>query len=252
MRRSLGPLLAVALCLQENGAVPPPSSVALESVPPIPKAIADGMNRFADYRTAHLAAWHPTRREMLIATRFANTFQFHRVAAPRSERTQVTFDEAGVAPIGIEARAWFEPGSEHIIYLRDTGGKQVHQYFHYNPETKETARLTSGTGRATAGMWSPKGDRFAFTWNARSQPDFDLYIMAPEDPSSVRLVVAVKGFWQALGWTPDGASILAREFLSAAHSRLWIVDVETGNRRQVSPDDPEPVSYTAAVFARDG
>ena len=71
MRRALGPLFAVALCLQENGAVEPPSSAVLESVPPISRTIADGMNRFADYRTAHLAAWHPKRREMLIATRFA-------------------------------------------------------------------------------------------------------------------------------------------------------------------------------------
>lgn len=252
MRRALGPLFAVALCLQQNGAVQPPASAVLESVPAIPKAIADGMNRFADYRTAHLAAWHPTRREMLIATRFANTFQFHRVATPGGDRTQVTFDEAGVAPIGIEARAWFEPGSEHIIYLRDTGGKMVHQYFHYDPATKETVRLTSGQGRAMAGMWSPKGDRFAFTWNSRSQPDFDLYVMAPDDPSSVRLVTAVKGSWQVLSWAPDGRSILAREFLSAAESRLWMVDLDDGERRQVSPEDPEPVSYTAAVFGRDG
>jgi dipeptidyl aminopeptidase/acylaminoacyl peptidase len=259
MRRALGPLLcAVALSSAPfepsvaQSTVQPPSSAVLQSVPPIPVSIAAGMNRYGDYRTAHLVAWHPTRREMLIATRFGDTFQLHQVTSPGGERTQITFDEAGVAPIGTEARGWFEPGSDHIIYLRDTGGKLEHQYFHYDPATKKTTRLTSGQGRSFPGMWSPKGDRFAFTWNARSQADFDLYVMALEDASSLRKVAELKGLQRVLSWAPDGRSVLLREFLSATESRLSIVDLETGAVRQVSPDGGEPVSYAGAAFAADG
>jgi len=84
--------------------VTPPASVVLQGVPAIPAAYAEAMNRYADYRTAHLVAWHTVRREMLIATRFGNTFQLHRVTSPGGERTQVTFDEAGVAGTGLGAR----------------------------------------------------------------------------------------------------------------------------------------------------
>ncbi|MGH9313500.1 MAG: alpha/beta fold hydrolase [Vicinamibacterales bacterium] len=232
----------------------PPASVALQGVPAIPAAFAEGMNRYADYRTAHLVAWHPVRREMLIATRFGNTFQLHRVTSPGGERTQVTFDEAGVAGTGDTARAWFEPGSDHIMYLRDVSpGKGLLQYFHFDPAADKTpSMLTDGSSRSFAGAWSRKGDRLAWTSNKRGVADFDLYVMTPHDPSSLRMAAELKGSNTVLDWAPDGRAVLVREFLSANETRLWVVDVESGAKRQVSPDDTEPVAYNAAVFATDG
>ena len=192
---------------------------------------------------------------MLIATRFGNTFQLHRVASPGGERVQVTSDETGVSPTGDSARAWFEPGTDHILYLRDVSpGKNLQQYFHFDPAAEKTpAMLTDGANRSLPGVWSRSGDRFAWTWNKRGGGDFDLYVMAPHDRSSLRLVAELKGLHTVHSWTPDGRSVLVREFLSANESRLWLVDVEGGAKRQVSPEGPEPAAYGAqAEIARDG
>src|SRR2546430_7746657 len=35
--------------------------------------------------------WHPTRREMLVGTRFGDAQQLHRVRLPGGARTQLTF-----------------------------------------------------------------------------------------------------------------------------------------------------------------
>ena len=50
--------------------VAPNEHLVVEGVPKIPQAIADAVDRYNNYRYATLASWHPTRREMLIATRF--------------------------------------------------------------------------------------------------------------------------------------------------------------------------------------
>jgi len=46
-------------------------------VPAIPASLVETAGRYGSYRSATLADWSPTRREMLITTRFADTAQLH-------------------------------------------------------------------------------------------------------------------------------------------------------------------------------
>ena len=41
-----------------------------------------------EFRTASFQSWHPQRREMLVATRFADTMQLHQVKTPGGARRQ--------------------------------------------------------------------------------------------------------------------------------------------------------------------
>lgn len=45
-----------------------------------------------EFRTATLLGWHPGDRSLLIATRFGNTNQVHRVARPGAAREQLSFE----------------------------------------------------------------------------------------------------------------------------------------------------------------
>ena len=72
-------------------AIAPPDSLVVEGAPPIPAALADAVRPFTEFRGATFLSWHPTRRELVMATRFADTVQLHRVAAPLGARTQLTF-----------------------------------------------------------------------------------------------------------------------------------------------------------------
>src|SRR5207249_4890865 len=84
-------LLLSAPAQAQTGDIVPGPNLVVEGIPPIPAALADKIGRYTEFRSAHLADWHPTRREMLIATRFGDTTQVHQVKFPGGARTQLTF-----------------------------------------------------------------------------------------------------------------------------------------------------------------
>ncbi|PTT79262.1 hypothetical protein DBR41_22015 [Pseudomonas sp. HMWF010] len=58
----------------------------LENVPVAAPSIRAGLNRYQNVRAASFADW-ASDGGMLIVTRFANTNQLHRVAAPGADRS---------------------------------------------------------------------------------------------------------------------------------------------------------------------
>ncbi|MEK6410508.1 MAG: hypothetical protein AABN34_26590 [Acidobacteriota bacterium] len=62
--------------------VTPGENLVVEGIPNIPAPMAEEINRYTEFRYAGLSNWHPTRREMLIGTRFAETNQIHLVKFP--------------------------------------------------------------------------------------------------------------------------------------------------------------------------
>ena len=68
-----------------------PDNLVVEGVPPHPEELRQDVGRYLEFRLASFAAWHPTRREMLVGTRFADTLQLHLVSQPGGARRQMTF-----------------------------------------------------------------------------------------------------------------------------------------------------------------
>ena len=62
--------------------VPKPAALVADGIPAVPDDLAAKTRPYMEFRTAGFVGWHPTDKSMLIATRFANTAQLHRVAAP--------------------------------------------------------------------------------------------------------------------------------------------------------------------------
>jgi len=107
MKRKLAAIVSVAaLCVlaemgrsvlrpyysfAQDGAIAPAENLIVEGVPAIPASLVETAGRYGSFRNATLADWSPTRREMLIATRFADTAQLHLVKMPGGERQQLTF-----------------------------------------------------------------------------------------------------------------------------------------------------------------
>src|SRR4029079_10895887 len=75
----------------EPPTIKPGDNLVVEGVPPVPATLADDVWRYTEFRSAAFSSWHPTRREMLISTRFGNTNQAHLVKTPGGARTQMTF-----------------------------------------------------------------------------------------------------------------------------------------------------------------
>jgi hypothetical protein len=53
--------------------IKPGDNLVIENIPAIPAAVAEQTARYGESRSAALLSWNPVRKEMLIATRFADT-----------------------------------------------------------------------------------------------------------------------------------------------------------------------------------
>src|SRR5688572_11236385 len=74
-----------------------PDNLVVEGIPPIPPALQTNVGRYLEFRAASFNGWHPTKREMLITTRFADATQLHYVKMPGGDRKQLTFFSEPVA-----------------------------------------------------------------------------------------------------------------------------------------------------------
>src|SRR4029453_18748778 len=83
--------LLLALATAVAGAAPVPENLTAENLPPITDDLRQDVGRYLEFRSAALLGWHPERREMLIATRFADSMQLHVVKMPGGPRRQLTF-----------------------------------------------------------------------------------------------------------------------------------------------------------------
>src|SRR5437660_11001726 len=167
----------------QDSVIPPADNLVVDGVPKIPADIAERAGRYASYRSASLADWHPTRREMLIATRFAETPQLHLVNAPGGARRQLTFFADSVSG------GRFHPnGGDYILFAKDIGGGEWYQIYRYDVATGDVTLLTDGKSRNLTGPWSSSGEQIAYMSTRRTAKDTDLWVRTPSEPKSDHLL----------------------------------------------------------------
>jgi hypothetical protein len=147
MKRFLGVLAIVlwaSVAFAQSDVVVPNESLVTEGIPKIPASLAQDVGRYSEFRAAFFASWNPERREMLIATRFADTNQTHLVKFPGGARTQLTFFPDSAGPVG------YQPvNGNSFAFLKDIGGNEFFQLYRYDLDTGEITLLTDGKSRNT-------------------------------------------------------------------------------------------------------
>src|SRR5260370_32113513 len=233
----------------QDGTIAPAEDVIVEGVPAIPASLVEAAGRYGSFRNATLADWSPTRREMLIATRFADTAQLHLLKMPGGERQQLTFFADAVG------NGKFHPnGGDYIVFSKDVGGGEWYQLYRYDVASADVTLLTGGKARNLMGPWSSGGDQIAYVSTRRTGKDTDLWTMNPANPKSDHLLSQLSGGgWQPLDWSPDDKTILLLEEISINESYLWLVDTATGEKKAFTPrDSTEKGSYGESRFSKDG
>ena len=233
----------------------PGDNLILENVPAIPMAIAVDTARYGDSRPAALLDWHPTRREILIGTRFAETAQVHSVAMPGGARRQLTFYPDRIMS------AQYLPDGNSFLFQKDIGGGEWYQIYRYDLATGATTLLTDGHSRNESYLLAHHDTRLVFTSTRRNNRDDDLWLVdaassASGAPSAHLLMQVEGGGWQPLAWSHDNRRILVLDEISINESHLWLVDAVTGAKRLVTSGSlagkpGETVSYSAATFSAD-
>src|SRR6267142_2808194 len=118
MHKKLSLILAAVLFVTvaraaraQEPVITPADNLAVDGVPRIPSSVAETAGRYGSYRSASLADWHPTKREMLIATRFGDTPQLHLVKMPGGTRQQLT-----IYPDAVTNGRFHPNGGDYIVF----------------------------------------------------------------------------------------------------------------------------------------
>ncbi|MEM6522120.1 MAG: S9 family peptidase, partial [Cyanobacteria bacterium P01_C01_bin.70] len=229
--------------------LPPGDNLIIENIPSIPLSLVEQAERYTQFRTASLQSWHPTRREMLISTRFGDTFQTHRVSEPLGTRYQLTFFDEGVSNVSYQPTV-----GDYFLFSQDVGGTEANQTYRYDVDTGNITLLTDGTSRNSGGVWSTAGDRIVYTSTRRNGADADLYIMSPLASAGDRRLAEVEGGgWFPTDWSPDDRQIAVIQYISINETYLWLLDAETGDRTRLTPSpEAASVAYLDGIFSPDG
>jgi dipeptidyl aminopeptidase/acylaminoacyl peptidase len=255
MKLRVAALLVLLSCLAFSQSPNPGSATVaanenliVDSIPPIPADVAAQAQRYTEFRTAVPMEWHPTKRELLISTRFADVPQIHRIAMPSGARTQLTF-----FPDRVNGASYHPHNGDYFIFSKDIGGGEWYQIFRYDVATGDISMLTDGKSRNLDPTWSNKGDRIAYASTRRSRGDLDFYVMDPADKSTDKMILQnTGGGWSIDDWSPDDKTLLISEEVSVNESYLWLVDVASGQKTLITPKGGEKIAYTAIGFSADG
>jgi dipeptidyl aminopeptidase/acylaminoacyl peptidase len=225
-------------------AVAIPAALTAEDMPPIPLEMAERARPYLEARGAGFAGWDPNTRAVLIATRFANTSQLHRVEAPMGARTQISFEAEPV-------RGSYAPAKGDIIVVsKDRGGDEYFQL--HSLKDGRLTLLTDGKSRNQINAWSKDGTLIGYSSTGRNGIDSDLYVMDPRNPASARMVHESKGGgWAIAAFSPDNTAAYVADYQSVQDTNLYRLDLATGAMTPVG-DPKAEIAYSGMEIAPDG
>jgi dipeptidyl aminopeptidase/acylaminoacyl peptidase len=197
-----------------------------------------------------------------------------------------SFEQTAISPNG-EKLAWVEtlvgkdgaPDGHTTIYLSGLQSNEVPT--RVNTAVRGTRESINYLPHAEGSLaWSPDSTKLAFLSDAVKTGQLQLYVKDLSDHGSMRRLTNVKGLLAAPRWSPDGKTIAVLYTENATHAagplvaetpetgeiqdaffeqRLALVDLASGDFRQVSPADMyiyeydwSPDSWHFAVIAAQG
>ncbi len=241
--------------------IAPNANLLVQGIPPIPASLAAQVDKYTDFRGHSFVTWHPTKPEMIVAHRAPGSsvnhlFRLTRPMGPLEPLTQ------GPEPV---SSAHYEPKEgRFLIYARATGGNEVSQLYRLDLSTRQSTLLTNPDERHSFETWFSKSGRFLFSSvpldrtaraGTRSSVSTLLRTMDPMDPGSVKTLAELPGTgWNAGTLSKDEKTLTINRYISANESQVWLMDVDSGQRRQVLPEPGSNVRgvHAATRFLPDG
>ena len=220
-------------------------NMVLEDIPDIPEEVKSRIQQYQHTRSAHFADWIPNEEGILIATRFGNTDQFHRVTQPGGARSQITFYDEPVGDIYYgPGSASFCPSSDYsgFLFTKDVGGDEFFQLYWHDTNSRKAEMISDGKSVNFNPVWSNQGDQFAFTSTRRNHRDFDIYLSNIETPKQASLMIdRGQGYWIVRDWSPDDRQLLIVQIVSRVHINSYVLDVATNKLEPINNPAQEAI-----------
>lgn len=221
-------------------------NLIMQDIPAIPKEIVDNLSRYQNVRSAPFRDFSQDGKSIYISTRFGDVSQLHRVDKPGGARHQLTFFDE---PIGSISR---QPDGDTIAFTMDAGGSEYSQIFTLNPKTGEAKMLTDGESRNGALSWSDNGGKLAYQSTKRNGRSNDLWMMDTQAPEKSRIVLESKdgSWWGPVDWDQKNLNLLVQQYTSASNSKVYSLDLDSGNKTLLDGSDDSPSVNFALSYAK--
>jgi dipeptidyl aminopeptidase/acylaminoacyl peptidase len=222
-------------------------NLILDGIPEQSALTADKIDKLDAYLSAREARplGFTTKGQVLIATRFGEVDELHLVDQALGALHQITFTREPVLRGAFSP----DPNRNAFFYLADSASESQ-QLFYQRVGDPTARRLSDGKSIAGAALWSSSGREIAFSTIARDSGSCDIDIIDPDSGALPRLA-AGNECADPLDWSPDDRKLLLRQHVSAYEESLYILDLGTGQKREVDPS-PAKGALANAKFSRDG
>ncbi|MGA9575084.1 MAG: alpha/beta fold hydrolase [Lysobacterales bacterium] len=241
----LCPAIAAEVSLTEtnNG------NLVMQDVPAIPASLVASLNRYQNVRSASFLDWTLDGHGIYISTRFGDVNQVHVVSHAGGAREQLTFFDE---PVGAFQR---QPGGLRMVFTMDAGGSEFSQIFLLDPASNDDpAMLTDGASRNDSVVWDRSGQRIAYRSTRRNGASNDVWMMDVANPETARMLLASPDGtgWSASEFSEDNRKLLISNYIGNADSRIYLLDIESGELRLLAGDADNPSTNFPVAFDHAG
>src|SRR5438034_7953004 len=184
---------------------------------------------------------------LLFASNISGQFNLWRVPIGGGWPDQLTaFTDETVRGLGVARDG-------RILLGADRDGDEFHQLYLLDPEHGWPERLTDEpqVQHFVGGdAWSPDGTKFAYAANARKPSDMEIWVR--DVASGETRPVFGQGKFSFPGpWSPDGSQLLALDFRNNSDISIFLIDVDAGSSRELTPHDDDAI-FVPGAWSADG
>lgn len=202
------------------------------------------LRQYLNIRSAISPTLSPDGTQVAFQARITGTSQLWRVPAGSGWPEQLTFLSGNIGS------AVWSPDGRWILVTADRDGDEQYQFYLVKPDGTQTVPLTSNPKvRHQFGGWSQDGKKIYYASNARNPQFFDCYVMDVDTHQEQR-VYQKDAPMSAAALSNDGRTMAVTENISNFDSRLYLVDVASGQARFVTPHKGD-ARYNPIGFSED-
>ena len=223
--------------------------LVMQDIPEVPTSIVSDLNRYQNVRSAGFLDWAEDGTGIFVKTRFGDVSQVHMVGNAGGARHQLTFFDE---PIGGLQR---QPGGSRMVFTMDAGGSEFSQIFLFDPATgDDSIMLTDGQSRNGSVVWDHTGERIAYRSTRRNGASNDVWMMNVSNPETARMVLESPDgtYWSSSDFSNKHDKLLILNLVGNADSRIYLLDIESGQMRLLAGDPDNPGSNYPLSFDREG
>lgn len=218
----------------------------LQDIPAIPDSLVNRLNQFQNVRSANFVDWTEDGNGLYVLTRFSQVNQIHRVDFPGGARHQLTFFTESIGQVTRQNQG------ARLAFTMDVGGSEFSQIFLLDPESAATRMISDGSSRNSQLVWDQHGAQLAYQSTRRNGRSNDIWLMDIANDESARPVLEAQDdhWWGPADFTADGKFMLVQQYVGATDSRVYLLDLTSGEQRRLSGDPDQPSANRAVVMDR--